>query len=54
MTYKSERTGRGPLDPQTWMQTCDPVMCCYKFVTVHFKWFGIQVSENERKQDNNF
>ncbi len=44
LTYKSERTGRGPLDPKTWMEEHKPIMTCYKFVTVHFKWLGLQVS----------
>lgn len=47
--YHSEKTGRGPLTPE-WLvsisylcqKTCDPVMTCYKLVTVEFKWFGLQ------------
>ncbi|KAI6214539.1 Phosphatidylinositol transfer protein [Aphelenchoides besseyi] len=41
-TFYSERTGRGRLDPATWRQDCEPVMCAYKLVTVYFKWFGLQ------------
>lgn len=39
--FKSVKTGRGPLGPK-WQQSCDPVMTCYKLVTVEFKWFGLQ------------
>ncbi|CDW56229.1 phosphatidylinositol transfer protein alpha [Trichuris trichiura] len=39
--YRSEKTGRGPLR-DNWMETCEPVMCCYKLVTVDFKWWGLQ------------
>lgn len=38
---KSEKTGRGPLQGD-WKKTCEPVMCCYKLVSVKFKWFGLQ------------
>ncbi|PIO73717.1 phosphatidylinositol transfer protein [Teladorsagia circumcincta] len=48
-TFVSSKTGRriwkknfsGPLTGG-WMETVDPVMCAYKLVTVHFKWFGLQ------------
>ncbi|KAL4224161.1 hypothetical protein ACF0H5_017614 [Mactra antiquata] len=40
--FKSEKTGRGPLNSTDWMKTVDPVMCCYKLITVKFKWFGLQ------------
>lgn len=39
--FHSEKTGRGPLGG-TWRNSCEPVMCAYKLVTVHFKWFGLQ------------
>lgn len=39
--YKSEKTGRGPLKGN-WMSSVEPVMTCYKLVTVEFKWFGLQ------------
>ncbi|KAI9469586.1 hypothetical protein LPJ78_001078 [Coemansia sp. RSA 989] len=39
--YKSKKTGRGPLKGD-WAKTCDPVMTCYKLVTVEFKWWGFQ------------
>lgn len=39
--FKSEKTGRGPLVGK-WQQTSNPVMTCYKLVTVEFKWFGLQ------------
>ncbi|RUS27780.1 phosphatidylinositol transfer protein alpha isoform-like protein [Jimgerdemannia flammicorona] len=40
--FKSERTGRGPLNTKDWIKTCDPVMTCYKLVYIEFKWFGLQ------------
>lgn len=40
--FLSSKTGRGKLNPVMWRQTVDPVMCAYKLVTVHFKWFGLQ------------
>lgn len=40
-TFKSEKTGRGPLRGD-WMNTVSPVMTCYKMVTVDFRWFGLQ------------
>lgn len=39
---KSLKTGRGPLDPNDWRVTSQPIMCCYKLVSVEFKWLGIQ------------
>uniref|UniRef100_A0A1B6LD53 Phosphatidylinositol transfer protein N-terminal domain-containing protein n=1 Tax=Graphocephala atropunctata TaxID=36148 RepID=A0A1B6LD53_9HEMI len=39
--FKSEKTGRGPLT-NSWTETVDPVMTCYKLVSVEFKWFGLQ------------
>lgn len=39
--FKSLKTCRGPLK-EGWKNTCEPVMCAYKLVTVYFKWFGIQ------------
>ncbi|WKY01010.1 hypothetical protein Q1695_015198 [Nippostrongylus brasiliensis] len=40
-TFVSEKTGRGPLVGD-WRNTVEPVMCAYKLVSVHFKWFGFQ------------
>lgn len=42
--FKSSKTGRGPLIGKQWWQKMGdvPVMCAYKLVTVHFKWFGLQ------------
>uniref|UniRef100_A0A8C1VEV5 Phosphatidylinositol transfer protein alpha isoform n=1 Tax=Cyprinus carpio TaxID=7962 RepID=A0A8C1VEV5_CYPCA len=45
-TFKSQKTGRGPLGPD-WkkelpQKTDCPHMCAYKLVTVKFKWFGLQ------------
>lgn len=46
LRFHSEKTGRGPLvGPEWWklMKGHDmPVMCAYKLVRVHFKWFGLQ------------
>ncbi|KAI9500346.1 hypothetical protein GGI25_001073 [Coemansia spiralis] len=39
--FKSEKTGRGPLVGD-WAESCEPVMTCYKLVTVEFKWWPIQ------------
>ncbi|KAG9298920.1 hypothetical protein G9A89_015942 [Geosiphon pyriformis] len=39
--YHSEKTRRGPLIDD-WMQRVEPIMTCYKLVTVEFKWFGLQ------------
>uniref|UniRef100_A0A069DYB7 Putative phosphatidylinositol transfer protein n=1 Tax=Panstrongylus megistus TaxID=65343 RepID=A0A069DYB7_9HEMI len=40
--FKSQKTGRGPLDSAVWREKVEPVMTCYKLVTVEFKWFGLQ------------
>uniref|UniRef100_A0A1I7XJR2 Phosphatidylinositol transfer protein beta n=1 Tax=Heterorhabditis bacteriophora TaxID=37862 RepID=A0A1I7XJR2_HETBA len=40
-TFSSVKTGRGPLNGN-WREVAQPVMCAYKLVTVHFKWFGLQ------------
>ena len=41
-TFKSTKTGRGPLVGPDWARQVNPVMCCYKLVTVEFKWWGLQ------------
>jgi len=38
---RSEKAGRGPLH-EGWQKTSDPIMTCYKLVTVEFKMFGLQ------------
>lgn len=44
--FKSLKTGRGPL-VGNWKETMEPVMCAYKLVKVHFKWFGLtKIVEN--------
>jgi len=59
-TYKSEKTGRGPLDSPDWRDQVQPVMTCYKLVTVEFKWWGLQtkveqfIMQTERRLFNNF
>ncbi|XP_071094072.1 phosphatidylinositol transfer protein alpha isoform-like [Haliotis cracherodii] len=40
--FKSQKTGRGPLDAPNWQEKVDPVMCAYKLVRAKFKWFGLQ------------
>lgn len=39
--YHSQKRNVGPLAPE-WYKTANPVMCCYKKVTIHFKYFGLQ------------
>ncbi|KNC77168.1 hypothetical protein SARC_10366 [Sphaeroforma arctica JP610] len=39
--YVSQRTGRGPLQPE-WEKTHNPVMCAYKVCKVNFKYWGLQ------------
>lgn len=41
-TFKSTLTGRGPLGKNWKNGTDTPFMCCYKLVSVKFKWWGIQ------------
>ena len=59
-TFKSEKTSRGPLVGPTWNQECNPIMCCYKLVTVEFKWWGLQgkiekfIHKAERRIFTNF
>ncbi|KAG5269517.1 hypothetical protein AALO_G00202910 [Alosa alosa] len=63
-TYKSAKTGRGPLGPD-WKKelpskTDCPHMCAYKLVTVKFKWFGLQnkvenfIHKQEKRLFTNF
>ncbi|KAK6190719.1 hypothetical protein SNE40_002520 [Patella caerulea] len=40
--YKSQKTGRGPLNTPDWRETVTPVMCAYKLVRIKFKWWGLQ------------
>lgn len=42
LTYKSAKTGRGPLPGKDWMATTRPIMCAYKVVRADFKYFGLQ------------
>lgn len=40
--FRSSTTNRGPLF-KDWLKRTDiPFMCCYKLVTVKFKWWGLQ------------
>ena len=44
-TYVSKKTGRGPLKNmpgQKWQHSVNPVMTCYKLITIEFKWLGLQ------------
>lgn len=57
--YHSLKTGRGPLQGD-WKKSVTPVMCCYKLVTAHFKWLGLQdrvenfIQKSERRIFTNF
>ncbi|KAI0215417.1 Phosphatidylinositol transfer protein alpha [Lamellibrachia satsuma] len=57
--YKSQKTERGPL-VGSWMGKVSPVMCCYKLVSIEFKWFGLQnrvekfIQKSERRLFTNF
>ncbi|XP_046891283.1 phosphatidylinositol transfer protein, alpha a [Hypomesus transpacificus] len=63
-TFKSVKTGRGPLGPN-WKKELSsnsscPHMCAYKLVTVKFKWFGLQnrieslIQRQEKRLFTNF
>ena len=58
--FKSSKTGRGPLTTPKWREEVDPVMTCYKLVTIEFKWFGLQskvesfIATTERRLFLNF
>uniref|UniRef100_A0AAR2KGK4 Phosphatidylinositol transfer protein alpha isoform n=1 Tax=Pygocentrus nattereri TaxID=42514 RepID=A0AAR2KGK4_PYGNA len=63
-TFKSAKSGRGPLGPE-WkkelpQKTDCPHMCAYKLVTVKFKWFGLQnkvegfIHKQEKRLFTNF
>lgn len=46
-TYKSAKTGRGPLGDKWERSGAKPLMCCYKVVRAYCKVFGVQtVAEN--------
>ncbi|XP_045469293.1 phosphatidylinositol transfer protein alpha isoform isoform X1 [Harmonia axyridis] len=57
--FRSQKTGRGPLTGD-WKNQVQPVMTCYKLVTVEFKWFGLQnriesfIQKTERRLFTNF
>ena len=44
--FKSEKTGRGPLE-KGWDKCCDVIMCSYKLVDVSFQVFGLQTKVEE-------
>lgn len=60
LKFKSEKTGRGPLNTPNWREEVDPVMTCYKLVTIEFKWFGLQnkvesfIAQTQRRLFVNF
>jgi hypothetical protein len=39
--FYSQKTGRGRLAGE-WWKDHDPIMCCYKLVTIKFQVFGLQ------------
>jgi len=39
--FRSQRTGRGPLD-RGWQERVEPVMCAYKLVSCEFDYWGLQ------------
>eukprot|EP01029_Cantina_marsupialis_P014733 TRINITY_DN3232_c0_g1_i1.p1 TRINITY_DN3232_c0_g1~~TRINITY_DN3232_c0_g1_i1.p1 ORF type:complete len:286 (-),score=67.14 TRINITY_DN3232_c0_g1_i1:141-998(-) len=49
--FHSEKTGRGPLVHEGWQKDAKPVMCCYKLMTVDFKYWGLQkkIEKNTEK-----
>ena len=58
--FRSEKTGRGPLVTSNWKNEVEPVMTCYKLVTIEFKWLGLQtkvesfIGSTERRLFTNF
>ncbi|KAF9425883.1 hypothetical protein BGZ94_007133 [Podila epigama] len=40
-TFQSQKALRGPLQGD-WVKTCDPVMTCYKVVSIEFIMWGLQ------------
>jgi hypothetical protein len=50
-TFKSEKTGRGPLT-EGWKDRAEPVMCCYKLITIKFQVFGFQTKVESLIQAN--
>ena len=51
--FLSEKTGRGRLG-KNWRDSTTPLMCCYKLVTVEFKWFGLQTRVEKYIQSVNW
>jgi len=49
--FKSEKTGRGPLT-EGWKSREEPVMCCYKLITIKFQVFGFQTKVESLIQSN--
>ncbi|KAF9421085.1 hypothetical protein HW555_002797 [Spodoptera exigua] len=47
--FKSQKTGRGPL-VEEWRETHQPIMCCYKAVSVKFEVWGLQTKVEEYVQ----
>uniref|UniRef100_A0A5K4FAB3 Phosphatidylinositol transfer protein n=1 Tax=Schistosoma mansoni TaxID=6183 RepID=A0A5K4FAB3_SCHMA len=60
-TFRSEKTGRGPLKPKWWENGYKgPIMCAYKLVSCEFKVWGMQgriekmIQRQERRLFANF
>lgn len=49
--FVSEKTGRGPLTPG-WKKSVQPIMCCYKLITIKFQVFGFQTKVESLIQSN--
>lgn len=47
--FKSEKTGRGPL-VEGWRDSHQPIMCCYKSVSVKFEVWGLQTKVEDYVQ----
>ena len=41
-SFKSSKTGRGPLSDKNWKDSASPVMCSYKLVTATCGIWGVQ------------
>lgn len=39
--WVSKKKERGPLE-KGWQEKCEPMMCCYKLVTIEFRYMGFQ------------
>jgi hypothetical protein len=53
-TFKSKKTGRGPLTDPDWIQKTNPIVCAYKHVTVDWKYSWLMKSRIENFVHNRF